>query len=132
MPTEGRWTSSEELSARAPPRRVAGAVSPDIVSFNALLEACSPDDNLRVASELLSRVSHIGLDANIATFTALMSIALQQGRPDVVCDVWGCLRASQVEPDKQSIDLYLQALVAQVRMPACRGARMDRQFWREG
>jgi pentatricopeptide repeat protein len=117
-PRRGATCSSkhnEALTAAFALCRVSGSIAPDIVSYNILISACSHGNNLQDASSLLSRISSAGLEANIETFVALMSIALRQSRPDVVCDIWDCLQSSKAVPDQSSIALYIQGLIAQVR-----------------
>lgn len=67
---------------------------PDIVSYNTVMKACGNADQVDLAFHLYGVMRGRGVEATVATFGTLISIAADAGRHDLVKTAWGWLGES--------------------------------------
>ena len=95
--------------------RIGGIVSPDVISYNSVMEAMGAAGRVHDALSLLPVLRAADLQPSRATMTLLMSLAASAGLPGEVVGLWADLVRSGLRPETRALNLYLSALISLVR-----------------
>jgi pentatricopeptide repeat protein len=91
-------------------------VTPDIVSFNAVLWGLGRAGQLQEAVRLFDAAQHAGLLPTVATYAALMHTAITLGFAEFALQAWEEMKRSSVRPDTECVNMCLDALLRLVRV----------------
>eukprot|EP00892_Ulva_mutabilis_P005105 jgi/Ulvmu1/2967/UM015_0007.1 len=92
--------------------QIGGIVSPDVISYNSVMEAMGTAGRVRDALSLLPVLRAADLQPSRTTMTLLMSLASSAGLPGEVVALWADLLRSGLRPETRALNLYLSALIS--------------------
>eukprot|EP01023_Acetabularia_acetabulum_P068506 TRINITY_DN9723_c0_g2_i1.p1 TRINITY_DN9723_c0_g2~~TRINITY_DN9723_c0_g2_i1.p1 ORF type:complete len:675 (-),score=102.90 TRINITY_DN9723_c0_g2_i1:1133-3157(-) len=85
-------------------------VTPDIVSYNTVMKACSNATQLETALQVYCLMKQRGLEPSVATYGTLISAASEAKAYDIVMRVWEALSASGLESNTTCMNALILAL----------------------
>lgn len=93
-------------------------LSPDIISFNSVIEALGAAGRAADALALLPVLRCAELQATVTTMEALVSISFHGGMLNEVVSLWRDITQCGMRPSPQTLNMFLTALISLVRMNA--------------
>ncbi|XP_057854011.1 pentatricopeptide repeat-containing protein At5g67570, chloroplastic isoform X2 [Cryptomeria japonica] len=82
---------------------------PDLVIYNALVNACIPHKEWQGAVWVLQQMRHKGIKPNSATYGLIMEVMLKSGKSDLVHEIFGKMERSGVIPNALTYKALVQA-----------------------
>merc|ERR1712183_591563 len=85
-------------------------VTPDIITYNALISACAKRNQLEKAMEVFDALrEHEGVVPDIITYNALISACAMASQPEKALEVFGLMREQGVMPDEMTYSALVSA-----------------------
>jgi pentatricopeptide repeat protein len=92
-------------------------LSPDIISYNSVIEALGAAGRASDALALLPVLRCADLQATVTTMEALLSISFHGGMMHEVVSLWRDMARYGMRPSPHSLNMFLRALISLVRAP---------------
>jgi pentatricopeptide repeat protein len=92
-------------------------LSPDIISYNSVIEALGAAGRAADALALLPVLRCADLQATVTTMEALLSISFHGGMMHEVVSLWRDMARCGMRPSPHSLNMFLRALISLVRSP---------------
>jgi pentatricopeptide repeat protein len=90
-------------------------VTPDIVSYNAVLWGLCNAGKFQEAMRLVNAAQCAGLTPTVVTYAILMGSALARDLPEFALQAWEAMKGVTVVPDIECVNMCLDALLRLVR-----------------
>lgn len=96
---------------------MGGVLSPDIISYNSVIDALGAAGRAADALALLPVLRSADLHATVTTMEALLSISFHAGLMHEVGGLWRDMVRAGMRPGARSLNLFLTSLISLVRPP---------------
>merc|ERR1719356_2114107 len=86
---------------------------PDVITYNALISACSQGGQLERALQLLNLLQAQGLEPDVVTYNMLISLCFKRGKTPLGYHLFDAMSASGLRPDDVTYKIMQRGAQAQ-------------------